>query len=317
MPICKECGFTSSRLQWTHFKYNCTGRFKNGKEYLKVYPTESLVDTELRKKTAVTLDNLKIKYGETEGKVKWDMYRSKQSFSNSFEYKKEKLGWTEEEFKNYNKSRSITLENMIKKYGETKGIEVWQNYCDRQHYTKTLNYFTEKYGIDEGTKKYLEINRKKAASSNPKILSEKLSITIDQAVNIICNRSSSRFTSNLEKEFIQMLESQIGPLDHSSLKSPFGKWSHELDRYVIYDIKHKNCIIEFNGDYWHANPKQYNETDHIRGKLVKDIWNFDAKKIHLAKNLGYKVLVIWESDYINNKANTIKETIEWISKEQK
>ena len=35
MPTCKECGFTASRLQWTHFKFNCTGKFNNGKEFIK------------------------------------------------------------------------------------------------------------------------------------------------------------------------------------------------------------------------------------------------------------------------------------------
>ena len=127
---------------------------------------------------------------------------------------------------------------------------------------------------------------------------------------------SLKFNSNLEKEFIQLLESHIGTLDHSSLKSPFGKWCYELNKYVVYDIKHKNCIIEFNGDYWHANPKEYKETDLIRGNLVKNIWEFDSKKIKLAKDLGYKVLIVWESDYIDNKFKVIKETVEWILKEQ-
>ena len=35
MIKCLECGFESSRLQWTHFKFNCTGRFNNGTEYKK------------------------------------------------------------------------------------------------------------------------------------------------------------------------------------------------------------------------------------------------------------------------------------------
>ena len=317
MPICKECGFESSRLQWTHFKFKCTGKFKNGKEYLQAYPEESLVDEDLRKKTAVNLENLKIKYGDEEGQRKWKEYRSKQAYTNSFEYKREKLGWTEDQFKNYNKSRAITLPNMIKKYGEEKGIELWQNYCERQSYTKTLDYLIEKYGKDEGSRKYLEINRKKSASSNPKILSEKLSITIDQAVDLICGRSSLRFNSNLEKEFIQLLESQIGPLEHSSLNSPFGKWCHELNKYVVYDIKHKNCIIEFNGDYWHANPKDYKENDIIRGRKVKDIWNFESKKLKLANDLGFSILVVWESDFIKDKSKIIKETVEWMLKEQK
>jgi G:T-mismatch repair DNA endonuclease (very short patch repair protein) len=47
-----------------------------------------------------------------------------------------------------------------------------------------------------------------------------------------------------------------------------------------------------------------------------DIWEFESKKIKLAKDLGYKVLIVWESEYLNNKFKVIKETIEWILKEQ-
>lgn len=50
MPKCLECGFESSRLQWTHFRYKCTGRFKNGTEYKKAYPNALLVDEEIAKK---------------------------------------------------------------------------------------------------------------------------------------------------------------------------------------------------------------------------------------------------------------------------
>ena len=58
MPKCLECGFEASRLQWTHFKYKCTGRFSNGREYKKVYPSALLVDKELAKNTAITKNNL-------------------------------------------------------------------------------------------------------------------------------------------------------------------------------------------------------------------------------------------------------------------
>lgn len=315
MIICKECGFASNRLQWTHFKYNCSGRFKNGKEYQLEYPGELLVDPSLSKKTAVTLDNLKKKYGDIEGDIKWQEYKNKQAYSNSFEYKKNKLGWSEDQFTEYNKSRAVTLKNMIAAHGEIDGIEKWGEYCDRQRYTNTKNYFIEKYGNVVGTNKYLEVNKQKA-SNNPKLLAEKLSITVDQAVDLICSRSSLRYNSNVEKEFIKLVESQLGPLDHSSLKSPFGKWCHDLDKYVVYDIQHKDCIIEFNGDYWHANPAFYSDKDTIRGRPVYDIWNAELKKINLAKDLGYRVLVVWESNYNADKFKTVKEVIKWILNEQ-
>jgi len=315
MPICKECGVSAPRLQWTHFKYKCTGKFENGKEYQDAYPGSEVVDEDLKKKSKVTLETLTNKYGEEEGSLRWDSYREKQSKTNSFEYKQEKYGWTREQFDEYNLSRSATLENMIKRHGEELGLIKWNEYCDRQKYTKSKDYLVDKYGKVEGTKKYLEINKKKSDPHNPKSLAEKLGISIDDAVEIICSRGNYKYTSLLEQEFIKMVENEVGPLDHSSLKNPFGKWCHKLDRYVVYDIKHQDCIVEFNGDYWHANPKFYSESDKIRGSVVKDIWIGEEHKINLAKQLGYRVLVVWENEFLDNKIEVIKKVKKWILKE--
>ena len=95
MIKCLECGFESSRLQWTHFKFNCTGRFNNGTEYKKYYPNAKVVDKDLAKKTAITLDNLIKKYGDIDGVSRWESYKHKQAESNSLEYKKEKARSTD------------------------------------------------------------------------------------------------------------------------------------------------------------------------------------------------------------------------------
>lgn len=92
MPKCLECGVDLPRLQWTHFKYKCTGRFNNSKEYIVAYPNAILVDPELAKRTAVTLENLILKYGSEKGTNRWKHYLEKQATSNSFKYKKEKHG---------------------------------------------------------------------------------------------------------------------------------------------------------------------------------------------------------------------------------
>lgn len=316
MPKCLECGFTAPRLQWTHFKFNCTNKFKNGKEYKKYYPSAKLVDDDLAKSTAVTLENLQKKYGDVDGKIRWEEYRKKQAHTNSFEYKKEKYGWTEDQFKSYNQSRSITLENMILRHGEDEGIKKWEEYCERQRYTKTKEYLIEKYGNRKGIKKYKEICLKKAEPNDPKVLSKKLGITIDEAVEIICKRGTYKFTSILEKEFIESIENIIGPLENTSIRNPFGKWCHDLEKYVVYDIKHKKCIIEFNGDYWHANPKIYEESDLIRAFSAQSIWFKDKIKIETAIKSGFKIKIIWETDFLNDKEKTIKEVCEWILKEQ-
>lgn len=317
MIICKECGFESNRLQWTHFKYNCTGRFKNGKEYQKVYPGAPLVDSEISKKTAVTLNNLISKYGEVEGAGRWNAYREKQAYSNSFEYKSEKYNWDELEFQKFNKSRAVTLENMVKKHGEELGLKKWNNYCDQQKYTKSKEYLISKYGEELGNQKHFEILAKKREPHDPTLLSEKLGISIDQAIQIICSRGSYKYTSLLEKEFVKHIESIIGPLEHTSFNQPFGKWAKLLDKYVVYDIKHKDCIIEFNGDYWHANPKKYTENDTIRGNKVTDIWEHDVKKLNEAAAAGYRTMVVWESDYLENTQQTIEKVVKWILNDKK
>ena len=70
------------------------------------------------KTTAVTLKNLVKKYGENEGKLRWEKYRNLQAVTNTFEYKKEKYGWSREDFDKFNQSRAITEENLINRYGD-------------------------------------------------------------------------------------------------------------------------------------------------------------------------------------------------------
>lgn len=59
-----------------------------------------------------------------------------------------------------------------------------------------------------------------------------------------------------------------------------------------------NLIIEYNGDYWHCNPKKYNEDYYhqIKGKTAKELWDYDKDKIDLIKSNGYNLEIVWESD---------------------
>jgi len=318
MIKCLECGFEGPRLQWTHFKYKCTGKFSNGREYKLAYPGAQLVSDEVAKSTAITLENLIKEYGQIEGTTRWESYKSKQAISNSFEYKKEKHGWTEEKFNEYNSSRAQTLEKMILRHGEVVGAEKWESYCLQQAYTNTKEYFVNKYGIEIGTQKYLEINHKKTIPHSPKLLADHLSISIDDAIKIILSRQKTYYFSQLELEFTSMLEAEIGEVDHKSTKNPYGKWSHFLNSYVVYDIKHKNCIIEFNGDYWHANPKIYADTAIMRGGVTAlDVRNRDMLKLKTVQDFGFSVLTVWEEEFTANKIATINKVKEWILTEQR
>ena len=71
----------------------------------------------------------------------------------------------------------------------------------------------------------------------------------------------------------------------------------ELDIY----LPELHLAVEYNGDYWHANPKYYSE-DHIIGDVpAKTVWKEDNQKINHCIKAGIELLVIWEDDWINRQ----------------
>lgn len=113
-----------------------------------------------------------------------------------------------------------------------------------------------------------------------------------------------------------MLENVIGKLEYTTFTRPYGKWADLLNSYVIYDIKHDDFVIEFNGDYWHANPAIYKDDAVIRGKTAKEIQYRDLLKKQTAINLGLRVLIVWESEYKLDKEATIRKVVKWIQSGQ-
>jgi G:T-mismatch repair DNA endonuclease (very short patch repair protein) len=59
-----------------------------------------------------------------------------------------------------------------------------------------------------------------------------------------------------------------------------------------------NLIIEYNGDYWHCNPKKY-DSDYFnqkKQKTAKELWEYDKTKVDLIIKNGYILEIVWESD---------------------
>ena len=112
----------------------------------------------------------------------------------------------------------------------------------------------------------------------------------------------SVITSKKEKEIIKELY-KIGYKSEQSFK---------VDTKIcdIY-IKELNLIIEYFGDYWHCNPKKYEENyfNQKKNMTAKEIWDYDSKKIDLIKSYGYNLIVIWESD-LENDNKLINKLIE-------
>lgn len=66
----------------------------------------------------------------------------------------------------------------------------------------------------------------------------------------------------------------------------------------IYDfyIPEKNILLEVDGDYWHAKDKELKDMSPMQ---KKSFYN-DIKKNAIAKNNGFELERVWESDLKNN-----------------
>lgn len=236
------------------------------------------------------------KYGEEEGKKRWQIYCDKQSITNTFEYKKEKYGWSKKDFNNYNKSRAVTLENLIKKYGNEEGQERWDAYCERQRHTCSLEYFIEKYGEDKGT---IEFNRIRNAwiEAGHENLPCAISKVSEECFDIL----HKKYFKNNKVQYGTELGERMVQIDN--------KYYH-LDYYD----ETLSISVEFNGDLWHCNPTKYNAEDIFIHpfdksdiKKAKDVWEKDKIRQNKLESTGLKVFVIWESDYKKNKNKCVDD----------
>ena len=72
--------------------------------------------------------------------------------------------------------------------------------------------------------------------------------------------------------------------------------------------------FEFDGTYWHADPRIYCATDIIAGNLATHIWENDYKKTQMCKKLDIILIRIKEYDWINFNENEKERILELLNK---
>ncbi len=146
---------------------------------------------------------------------------------------------------------------------------------------------------------FSEMAKKRWSSGQMEETRIKLSNLMKQ--RILNGEIKSYIRSKAEDELIKILENK-----NIVVKPNFLLEGKIFDLY----IPKYNLLIEYNGDYWHCNPKKYNANyfNHKKNKTAKEIWDYDEKKLYLAKKNNYTCEVIWETDYKKNK-NIILEII--------
>jgi len=278
-------------------------------------------DYEEHKKTSfgsgVSLEVMIARYGEEEGSIKFDEYRQKQAYTNSFEYKNKKYGWDADKFKAFNKSRSITLENLIKKYGKNEGILKYERYCDKQSKTSTIEYLINKFG-QEKAQHILDARGKRIRYFEKTYGDKAIEKYIEYWENV-----KNPYYSKISIELFDLLiyELQLQKYSIYYRENEFGIYDKASQQYFKYDftIPELKLIIEFNGDSWHGNPSIFSKDDnpHPINKSIKasDLWEYDNVKRKAAETAGFEVLYVWEDEYVNNFEKTyitIKQKIDEI-----
>lgn len=263
---------------------------------------------------AVTEKSLINKWGEELGKQKWNEYREKQSLTNKFEYKKEKYNWTKKQFDDFNKSRAVTLKNLQNKYGDELGQQYFNEYVSKQRITKSRQYMIDKYG-EERTN---EINQSKTQtlSNYVKRLGEKEGL---KQYEIMISHHKNYF-SKISQKFFNELDEFISKKYTTYYATKNKEYGVNLknNEYVRLDyfILELNICIEFNGTYFHADPRIFNENDcpnpHNTVLTAKEIWENDKiryKKLKQLRNID--TIIVWENDYNNgiNIQKFIKEKL--------
>lgn len=271
--------------------------------------------SKLTKARAVTKDILIERYGLSEGSKRWESYCNKQAYTASTEYFVNEKGMTEEEAKEFHNSRAATLENLIRRHGEELGKEKYDSYVKAQEYTKSLQRYIDEFGEVEGTKKFNLINDMKSNTVNGYM---KKGFTRNQAIEKVESmlaKGSYYFSSPMADNFFSKLCENVG-LDVNTVycnESILGEYYVLTDEgfpfYDFVDVERGLCI-EFHGDYWHCNPKTHKpDTFNTKSKkTAQQIWDKDAERKKLIESKGFKLEVVWESDY-NERCDEIIEII--------
>lgn len=265
---------------------------------------DEIYNTESKRRNGRTLESYIKSFGEKEGKQKWESYCKKQSVTNTFEYKKEKYGWSEEDFSEFNKKRSVTLDLCIKRHGEERGKKIFEDYRKKQAYAgNKLEYFIEKYGEKQGKKKYKEICKKKGSG-------------VRTSGQTSYSKSSQELFNILDlylKEKWNIDETYYHTKNKEKILFLTG-----IKKYAYLDfyIPELNLNIEYYGQYWHANPNIYKKDDKIMEYFAETIWENDKRRIELIKEeYNIDTFIVWEN--INERSAELNNIVEFLESKYK
>jgi very-short-patch-repair endonuclease len=195
---------------------------------------------------------------------------------------------------NFKKTVGSSIDNFIKRYGEKEGKIRHENFRKSAGWS-SLKSLIDKYGEEDSKLKYQEVCKMNGKSWKGK------------------NQSQIRQTvSKAEKQFFEEL--QILLSDYLFIEQKrfyFDETSSTI--FVDVYIKELNLIIEYNGSYWHADPRYHHNIDenhrlfNQHGMTLKEKQLSDKSRYENLLKRGFNVMVVWSYDIKKNRLLLLKE----------
>jgi hypothetical protein len=311
LNVCERCMDKEFEIKNKSKLFNTFGKTV---EFAFDVPHDEL-KKDAKNKHAITQEHLIKKYGAKEGYNRYNSYLRNQSRTQSFKYKKETYGWTHEDFKNYNKSKSNTLNNMVKKHGEIDGYKKWEEYKLKQSYRGIgKDYFISKYGRTNGLDEYHKI--KKINSYN---------------INQYIKKYGHKEGVDIYKVDIRdNISEQLYSIDSQNLFWEIVKYNNNTDymftenkgNYFIYNKTNKHY---YTTDFYDPETKKTIEfRESVDSTInsdrnvtrISDIWiRKDVRdKVIKSNKIISDVIVVWKHKWIEDKTNILNKCIEFLER---
>lgn len=257
------------------------------KEQLRAQHGDAYVDSLIQKKATHSLQYHIDRYGEEEGRKKWDAIIKKKTETQRLRRAsgvKYKNGRTLEEYqekygiedgysrwlaRNKNQSYKVSKQRYLDEYGE-EGHAI----CKQIKDNSSLEVFIKKYGEADGKRRYEEKCKKSAITEErlvqlygEDIGSEKYKkwlLAVTQTRAQLFQRGFSKASQRLFWAVYETLsENYKKECYFAELNAEYQFYvNHEggyPNKIIRVDFKCGNAIIEFDGAYWHQQTKQLDE----------------------------------------------------------
>lgn len=256
------------------------------------------------------------KYGEKEGTLKWNEYLEK--WKTGIEQRKKTGVW----------KNGLSLEEFQERYGQEDGYSRWKSRIEKRKYSLSLQGYIDKLGEEIGKERWNKYCRDQERTSLSSFISRYGEIIGKEKYNQmrekICKYiNNSPFHSRISQELFSMVAENLKNKDEIRYATYNGEQYFFVGEDfcqggMCVDFKYGNCIIEFYGDFWHANPLLYESSSILRHPMnhrrAEEIWEHDELRTNWLRDKGYFVLTIWESDFIVDKIKTAELCIAFINK---